>query len=339
MAFSNQKVTSTADWVSKLNTFLIADGWVTHHVPASGEFAARKTPGGQDIAFALQWDTVTPDIVGVYQHLGAYNNALKPYNQANDSGNGAASASRATLIGQRHVASTSPDEVWFFSGPNHIYVVIGQPAATDVQHFGAGSGVKYGDGNWTGGEFVFGQRFHKGPSSLVAVLEGSTALLDGWCRSNLNGAPANMQEYAATVHMEGFPNMVASQKWQVVMGEQSLLSLGNDSAAIARGLCCGGFRAGMGVLQWGGFRSNPAVGMVPGYPINTSYLDPTTGDVHGPMLRMPDVRGININDYVIGDAITIGSDTWRAFPTGRKFVSGSQVNTSGLQGIMYREIP
>ena len=44
MAFTSQATSSLADCVSKLNTFLAANGWTTHHAPGSGEFAARLVP-------------------------------------------------------------------------------------------------------------------------------------------------------------------------------------------------------------------------------------------------------------------------------------------------------
>ena len=89
MSYTNQLTTNLADLISKLNTFLSGvPGWTTHHVPANGEFAARKTGVGFDIGFASQWDTASPDYLGIYQwHGAAYNPAFSPWDQNDDSGN------------------------------------------------------------------------------------------------------------------------------------------------------------------------------------------------------------------------------------------------------------
>ena len=75
--FKNELTSSLADLVSKLNTFLTTGGggnpaWTAdRHVPASGEFAISKAALGtntNDIQVAFQWDTATPDNLGVYQY-------------------------------------------------------------------------------------------------------------------------------------------------------------------------------------------------------------------------------------------------------------------------------
>ena len=234
--------------------------------------------------------------------------------------------------------------MWIFTDAagTYFHVVVDRLDGTDAQHFGAGALALYGDGDITGGEYVYGQRFEQGVTTSVAVLPGSTTLLDGFA---VDATPptglANMEDFVATIHLEGFPNAVASQKWQINMGNQGLSNLGLDRAGIARGLNHGGFRSGPGVLQWGEFEGNVASGLQPGYPINTYFNDISTSgvDIYGPLGRMRDVRGINITNFVLGDTVTIGSDTWHLFPTFRKGETGALMTTTGHQGIMYKEIP
>ncbi len=345
MGFSNQLVSSFADAISKLNTFLAAEGFTTHHDAGNGEFAARITTGSQDITFALQWDTGAPNAGGIYQFLGAYNSGAAPYAQTDDSGNGAASTTDATLLGQRNIEiGNTPVEMWIFTDAavNYFNCVIAKTAVDAVQ-FGSGSVLKYGDGDWTGGEYVYGHRQQGTVTAGTATLAGSTFLLDGLCVDSGAPQPTNMEEYAATIHMEDFPGMVANQKWQVNMGAQPLANLGTDRAAVHRGVCYGGFRAGMGPLQWGEFKGSLAAGLIPGYPINIWYYDDTSGslgvgDLYGPMGRMRDVRGINIENYVLGDTKVIGSDTWHIFPSSKKATIAPFTATSMHQGIMYKEI-
>lgn len=342
MGFTKQLTSSFADFISKLNTFLSSEGWTTHHVPANGEFAARKTPpavtGNFDIAFALQWDTAIPGNAGIYQHLGAYNNGLQPFDQADDSGNG--EQSTTPTQDSRFIAlGPTPTEFWCFTDTSGTYFhVVVQTAVTDVQHFGAGALDLYGDGDITGGEYVYGQRVQFGFSIGSTLLGGATTLLDGL--SVDGGTPNDMETFVATVHLEDFPGMVANQKWQVCMGGQGNANHGLDRASIFRGIMTGGFRAGPGVLNFGEFLGSTVGGLVPGYPVNVFYRETTASPhrTHGPVGRQLDVRGVNITNFVIGDTVTIGSDTWHLFPTFRKFISGSKLDTTGHQGIMYKEI-
>lgn len=347
MGFTNQVVSSFADFITKLDVFLAAEGWTTFVDLVAGEFSARKTPasvpGTFDIAFALQWDTAAPGVAGIYQHLGAYNNVLQPFDQVDDSGNGAQSTTAATLALQRHVSLLAvPDEFWCFTDAAGTYFHCAvRRNTTDAIHFGAGALFLYGDGDITGGEYVYGHRIQTVFNNSVGILSGTSILLDGIAADGAFPIPSNMEEFAATIHLEGFPGAVASQKWQVNMGNQLTTNLGTDRAAIARGINTGGFRAGCGVLQWGEFIGSLASGLIPGYPINTFYREFTAVPhrTHGPLGRMKDVRGINIANFVIGDTVVIGSDTWHIFPSFRKFISGALTNTSGHQGIMYKEIP
>lgn len=337
MAYTNQSTSSLADFISKLNTFLSTNGWTTHHSAANGEFAARKTASGVDVAFASQWDTTTPDNLGIYQWVGAaYNSGVSPWQQTDDSGNGAASTSNASLGGQRFAnIGNTPVQFWCFEEDYYFHVVV-QINTTDYVHFGAGALALYND--WTGGEYVYGHRQQTGPNTSVAVLDGTTLLLDGLCKDGTDPS-SGMELFAATIHCESLPNQVAGGKYAVSMGNQGSSNLGNDRQTTpkARVHFTGGMRAGPGVLAWGQFYGNVASGLLPGYPLNTFYFDRSTGDAYGPMGRVKDVRGMSIRDYVAGQEITVGSDTWVIFPAHRRY-EGTLTNSSGYQGIIYKKI-
>lgn len=338
MAYTNQTTTSLADLISKLDTFLSTSGWTTVHTPASGEWAARKTAAGVDVAMATQWDTTTPAALGLYQWLGAaYNGASSPWAQNNDSGNGAASTSNATLLTGRYAYITNtPVQFWCFEEDFYFRVVV-ESSTGLFRHFGAGSLEKFND--WVGGDYVYGQLQQTSYSSTPPVALYTTVLLDGLA------AGTNIEKHAATVHITGMLNQPAGSLYGVAMGAQSASALGNDRQAVpkARIHLPGGFRAGAGVLNWGPFEGNVASGLLPGYPIVLMHRDvlggSPTNDFEGPLGRMKDVRGMNIKNYAGGDELTIGSDTWVIFPSYTKGTdSGSQVGTSGYQGIVYRKI-
>lgn len=339
MAYINETTSSVADFISKLNTFLSGEGWTTHHDAGNGEFGARKTGTGIDVGFASQWDTGSPNNLGIYHfHGGAYNGSNSPWDQNDDSGNGAASTTDATLAGQRYAGLTSaPVQYWCFAEDEDFKVVV-QRSSLEFVHFGAGVLEKEND--WTGGEYVYGHRQAPGISASVGVLGGTTALLDGLA-VDAPSQPQNMEEYAATIHVEGLTNQPGSGKYAVNLGDQGSSNLGNDrqSTPQARIHFTGGFRAGPAALLWGWMYGNAASGLLPGYPITNFHWDRTADDVYGPMGSMKSVRGMSIKDYAAGDEISIGGDTWTIFPTYKKWPgSGALTNTSGHQGIIYKKV-
>lgn len=337
MSWTNQATSSMADFFTKLDTFLSGTpGWTTHNTAfASGEWGARKTPSGIDIGIAAQWDTGAPDHVGIYHFHGAvYNSGNSPWAQNDDSGNGAASTSDGSLVAQRFAGITdAPVQFWCFEDDHYFHCVVEWTfsGASVYTHFGGGYLDKFND--WDGGEYVYGGRAQLGTSSDVALLPGSTNLLDGV----LNGG--SMQLNAATIHMENMADQVAGGKYAVAMGNHASGSLGNDrqGAPKARLHVASGFRGGPGVMAWGQFTGTLAAGLLPGYPILAFHWNRTNDHVY-PLGVMKDVAGISIKNYTPGQELTVGSDTWIVFPSFKKWISGSLSGTTGHQGIMYKKI-
>ena len=340
MAFTSQTVSSIADMFSKLDTFLAANGWSTHRDAGAGEFAAWKNPSGSIwITSAFQWDTGTPSHIGVYQwHGQAYDTAgttgTVPYDQDDDSGNGAASTSNATLFGNRKITVTnSPESMWVFEDTNYWHAVVRYN--TDIYiHFGSGYLNKYND--WTGGEYTYGQVINNSSSSNTAVSADSSFLLDGLSADG--SAYSNMEERVATLHIEGMAEQGAGEIWGVCMGNQSSSNLGTDRAGGDRIHILGGFRAGPHVTGWGQYAGTVARGLVPLYPIVQYYWDRTANQVYGPLGSMPDVRGISIRNFSAEQEITIGGDTWVVFPARRRSEAGNQIAYTNYQGIAYKQV-
>lgn len=334
MSYTNQTTTSLADFISKLNTFLSGTpAWTTNHTPANGEWAARKTPGAQDVAIATQWDTGTPSSLGIYQWRGAaYNGGASPWNQNEDSGNGAASTSDALLAAQRSALITNmPLQFWCFENDDYFHVVV-ETSTLRHAHFGAGVLDKFND--YAGGEYVFGH--HQDPASSNSTLSvGTTFLLDGIC---VDGIYASMELFAATIRLSGLPDQAGASKYGVCMGQQA--DKGTDRAANARVLVTGGYRAGAMATPFALFRGTRQRGLNPMHPIVPFYWNDVTSDIHGPLGQLPDVRGVNIRDFAPGEEVTIGGDTWVMFPASRKATSDteSSTNYSKYQGIAYKKV-
>jgi hypothetical protein len=343
MSYTNQTTSSLPDLISKLNTFLSGTpGWTTNHVPASGVFAARKTGSGFDIGFASQWNVASPNNLGIYQWIGgAYNAGVNPWQQTNDSGNGAASTVDATLGSNRHAPITNtPVQFWCFEDDNYFHCVV-QATATIFVHFGAGLLDKTSD--WTGGEYVYGYRRDTANGATQVLSAGSaTYLLDGLLQNFTPGLTTLAETYAATIHAEGLAGQGGSEKWCVSMGNQPSANLGNDrqGSPQPRRHWLGGYRGGPHAKNLGLFRGSLQRGLCPMYPITSFYWRRSPDELHGPMGQMRDVRGLNIRDFAAGDEITVGSDVWVVFPAGQKSAADIITGTgfTGYQGIAYKKV-
>lgn len=344
MSYTNQTTTNLADLISKLNTFLSGTpGWTTHHNPGSGEFAARKTDGSTyDICFASKWDTATPGNLGIYQWIGgAYNSGVNPWEQTDDSGNGAASGTNSVLDDARFANITNtPAQFWCFEDDHYFHCVVQLADTVNYVHFGAGLLDKFND--WTGGEYVYGHRKDTNFSNASAMTVGnSTVALDGLLANTSPGLVSGAELYAATIHAEGLAGQGGSELWCVSMGNQSSANLGNDrqGSPQPRRHWTGGMRGGSWALDFGQFRGTLARGLCPMYPLVSMYWRRSPDELHGPMGQMKDVRGTNIRDFDAGDEITVGSDVWTVFPTGRKSTSSSvSSGETGYQGIAYKKV-
>lgn len=341
MAFTSQATSSVADMISKLNTFLNAQGWTTHHVPASGEFAADKNPSGSIwITCAIQWDTSSPRYLGVYQwHGNTYSGAGSPWNQTNDSGNGFAGTTNASLAGERRVdcGAAGPEHLWVFEDDNYWHAVI-RHTTDRYEHFGSGYLTKYND--WTGGEYTYGHVQDLAFNQSQATRGSTSILLDG---RSFDESPShiNMEERCATLHIDGMAEQtLGGEIWGVCLGPQGSGNLGTDRAGNDRIHILGGYRASFLnlAMDFGQFAGTIQRGLVPMYPIVVAYWDRTNGPVYGPLGVMPDVRGINIKNYANEQEITVGSDTWVVFPSYRRHDGGSGVGLTGYQGIAYKQV-
>lgn len=332
MAFINETTTSIADFITKLNTFLTGDGWTSDELnTAGGEWGISKGT----VFLQARWDTATPEYLGIYHSLGFISTATLPGNQTDDSGNGAISGTNSTLLTQRFAwLSSAPIQYWAFTGStNYFHVVVQRDTVPSFVHFGAGLLNKIGD--WTGGEYAYGTRQQFSFTTDVAIRTSSSHLMDGLAA---DADSQSMELFAGTIHLEGFPNQEGggSAKWGVAMGNQNVADLGVDRASVARDRIQGGFRGGPIAYSFGRYLASPVFGLIPAYPILSWYNDFSGGlsDMY-PLGFMPDIRGMNIDNFVGGNTTTIGSETWVLFPSFRKGESGSLLNTTGHQGVAY----
>ena len=354
--FRTETVTSISTLVTQLNTFLVLAGgsnpnWTSDLInTGTGLWAISKDDGGTgEVEVAFAWDTGTPNNLAIFQYhtgLGAgnYNLGNNPWAQAGDSGNGAASQVNATIATSRHVAiGATPIRYWAFaSDPDaNVYVVV-QTSALEYVHFGFGALEKNND--YDGGEFAYGNRFQVAASADFALEPRSTCLLDGRAGTS---SGTDMEDHAATVHLEGIPASPVNGMWAVHMQHQVGGTVGNNwllgqdrqTVPVDRIQCIGGFRAGAVAVWFGQFPGSLSSGRFEAYPIVCVNSDRNDTDTMYPLGQMVDVRGVSLRNLQAQDTRIIGSDTWHVFPTHERGEgSGAPLSgTSALQGIMYKE--
>lgn len=367
--FINEQTSNVADLMTKLDAFLTTGGggnpaWTGEDLDGLGQLGVDTTAGEAawskaasgantpDIQVAFQWDTGAPRYLGIYQYdhasgVGNYDSSRAgPWDQDNDSGNGAASTSDATLATSRMVdlAGDSPIQYWAFVTVTPVQTVhiIVETTTGKYVHFGFGELQKFND--WNGGTYAFGQRYNNTATSTQAVQFGSTHLLDGGVKDGAGGQnPSNgMELFAATIRCDGLPLQAAAGLWAVHMNNHADLGLDRQTNGggvdTARVLFIGGFRAHQFAVDFGQALPSPSAGFVPGYPIVSFYWDQAgSTTIFGPMGAMVDVRGVNIKEFAPAQEFVVGSDTWVVFPSRRKADVTNTADASVHQGIMYKQ--
>ena len=316
----------------------------------AGEWALSKIAQGTntpDIQVAFQWDTASPNALGIYQYLhasgaGNFNNLRAgPWDQDNDSGNGAASTTDATLLTARSVPlSNTPQRYWAFTGTTpaeYVHIVV-RVNATDYVHFGWGELEKFND--WNGGCYAYGFRQQLVVNQNQTIQTGTSILLDGVANDGSSPNPTNgMELFMATIQADGLPQQAAAGLWSVVGGNQADTGLDRQSNGggtdTARVFMVGGYRGNELARSIGGLGVTPDQGFLPAYPIMIWYWNRVPSTVYGPIGVMPDVQGANIAEFSAGDEVVIGSDTWVLFPAFNKGL-GNEIGSTKHQGMMYK---
>ena len=355
MGNKNETVTSISDLISKLNSWAASNGFTSEHIDVTtdattgGEWAMRRTSGATNIRFAASWDSENGgSYLALYQYSDQnYVIADRPWGQDHDSGNGfAGSTPDSSIKTHRHVLlGTTPIQYWAFEGDDYLHVVV-EVSAGNYVHFGFGMMDKFGD--WVGGEYCYGQQ-----NNLTAFTSGLASLdtmsyhMDGHFNDG-NSLPSGTELIAATIHAESLPNQTALGYWMISAGgkisDSPQTVFGSDrqsndgaTADIARHMFIDGLRAGAPCETFSRHAQGTDIsGLHAMWELAPRYYDDTTGHVYGPMGRIKDVRGFNMENWVGGDEIIQGGDTWVVFPAQVKFTSGS--GSSGNLGIAYKKI-
>jgi len=341
MAYQTGSATDLGDLLTKLDTFLVANGYTQDDfddgatTPAEGFAAWHKGSVGSGMWISMKWVANAPNNLSLHQALG-HTPSNDPGNHPNDSGNGynAAFGSDALLETERSINTIGDGpfvSYHFFeqdSGPGYVHVVV-EIESEVFRHFGWGTLEKFND--WTGGEYCYGHWHDEGTNS-DALDANSHNLLDG-----LSALTASTGKRNATIHAEGLPMQGVNEKWLHHSGGLSTTSATFvDTAGETMRISFGGFRSGPVAFLLGNFQSDIATGHIPMYPL-AIFVNDYVNDYVYFLGSVPDIRGIDITYFAPGQEITIGSDVWVVFPTARR-TSDNVVNRTYFQGIAYKKV-
>tara|TARA_R110002167_G_C12707228_1_gene655164 strand:- start:55425 stop:56450 length:1026 start_codon:yes stop_codon:yes gene_type:complete len=339
MAYSTGSATDLGDLLTKLDVFMVANGWTQDQfddgVTAAGEgiVAWHKN----SIYISAKWIASAPGSLSLHQALGFIATTTDPGGHTDDSGNGYNNAfgSDANLRSERCCSDIGDGpfvSYHFFeqdASPAYVHIVV-EIESEIFRHFGWGELDKFND--WTGGEYCYGQQQDTATNGHAADT-ATTSPFDALQSASTN---ATARE-GTTIHMEGFAHQGVNEKWLSHMGAAT--SIGDadnlDTAGELRQISFGGFRGGplYHLMQ---FQSDVLTGHIPLTPW-AIFLNDYGNNFAYFLGSVPDIRSIDITNFSPGQEVTIGSDVWVVFPSGRRTTDGVLSRTY-FQGIAYKKV-
>ncbi len=327
MAYQTGTSTSIEDLMQQLSTFLQANGW-TEDIANTGE------PGNigfskNGIFVAFQYTEFTDGgTLAVYQNF-SNDDGTNVWLSTGDSGVGAASLTETTFNDARCVnIFAGPHAAYHFfeqdSNPAYCHIVV-EVDTNRFRHFGFGEIEKIGD--WTGGEYAYGNKWFQFSSQIDDPKNASHALGLG-----VNNSTADM----ATMHVRGQPEQAAADRWALI-GVGGNFPQQQDRAGNDRLPCLGGVMGGIN-SQMTPFRLSALTAFKPLIPIPILVKDtaplPDTARLLG---TWPDVRVVNMANLDPTEQFVIAGETWFIFPWVRKQFLQNDTEESWNGGLAYRQ--
>ncbi len=338
MAYETGSAVDLGDLLSKLDIFMVAQGWVQDDfddgVTVAAEGFAQWHKNSMHVG--VKWVADAPNNMSIHQALGNAG-AVFPGAHTDDSGNGWNSTfgSDANLDDERCVndIGDGPFPSYHFfekdSGSAYVHVVV-EISSETFRHFGWGELEKFND--WTGGEYCYGH-FADEATNSSAVDTAATVPFDGMQSST----SSSTGKRGTTIHAEGLPHQGGTEKWLHHAGGVPNDDVDfNDTAGNAKRLAFGGQRAGPLAFPMSQFRSDIATGHIPMYPWGIFTRDFVNQFMYF-LGNVPDIRGIDMFNFSAGQEVTIGSDTWVIFPQVRR-TEDNIVGRTYYAGVAYKKV-
>ena len=344
MAYETGTASDQTDLMSKLSTFAQANGYGEDYYSGGNKRLSLSRPA-DDCYVSFAWDSV--NTIAVYQALnyeGAHDE--EPWDQDDDSGNG--NDNLPTDIDKGRQVSRigdGPFTAYHFFGytnPYSIHIVLEFSPGLH-RHFAFGYLNK--TGTWTGGAFCGGHLWNFGGAIPFQYYdlpgnETHTVLLDGALVVDQFVKSTYNTDAGGTLHIEGMPNQDGASKWGHSISNRVLDAyVGTDRDGNSRIRIGGGCRQGPAVRQFGPYLPNLANGFVPIIPMEVFYNDgENSADGWYYLGRVSNVGHIHLHGIDPGQELTVGAETWIAFPAVRKSNIGGYNQESRNMGIIYNKV-
>lgn len=328
MAFQTGTSDDLEDLISDLLSFATTNGWTQdENDTVNGHVGFHLN----SIYVQMRYDPADPDALSIYQSTAWDGAGTDPGAHTGDSGNGyngPSSWSNTNARLERHVddIGNGPYTYWFFEGDDangtYLHVVVLVSTLT-YRHFGFGELEKFGD--WSGGEYVYGQH-----NVAAGIRTDQCLLLDG----AMDATSGSAEAFNATIRMTGLPGQDGSSIYGQVWGRLDEASSPDDTAGNPKALVQGGFRGGPTAVDFGNLGGLPTTsGLLGPFPIELYYVDESNSEVYF-LGHQPAVRQVNMEFFAPGDTVVIGSDTWYIFPASQKTLD-NVTDSSNYLGIAY----
>tara|TARA_R110000851_G_scaffold120002_1_gene248074 strand:- start:15571 stop:16602 length:1032 start_codon:yes stop_codon:yes gene_type:complete len=342
MTFETGTAVDFEDLLAKLDTFADTThgGWVGGYTPnpdtTNRWFELSK--GSLSMSMRYPSGITALDNVSLHQATAFLSTGTAPGAHTNDSGSGyntGVGGTSANFDDERCVSQIGngpyPSYSFFAddtSPADYIHCVI-EVSTGMFRHFGFGTLGRGKFGDWSGGEYVYGQ--HQQSGTTLNQLDNRNVMLpDGIATA------ANDARRCGTIHLQGAGlSNQGGLRWGVMCAALQT-TLDNDTAGAERRVVLGTARAGLEVHGLGNMIGNSSSGVVALCPVALYYHDPTLSRVQY-LGHLDDVRTCNTRNFSPGEEIVIGVDTWVIFPASIKTVAGVNYRSEYF-GVAYRKV-
>ncbi len=344
MAYQTGTATDQTDLMSKLSTFAQANGYTEDYYSGANKHLSLSR-SADNLYVSFMWDGV--DYIGMFQALGyAGGSAESPWNQADDSGNGNSDFDSNPDQGRQvsAIGAGAFTAYHFFAdtSPYTIYIVL-EFSPGLYRHFGFGLIQK--TGTWTGGAWCVGHLWNPGGFTAFTAYDtpghnAHTVLMDNVLTQRQTYFGTYNNDAGGTLYIEGMPNQAGASKWgHSISNTVDDADIGTDRGSNARIRIAGGCRGGLALSQFGRFLPNLSNGFIPIIPMELFYNDGDNSDAGWYYLGvMPNIGHIHLHGIDAAQELTVGADTWIAFPTVRKSNVGGDNQESENSGIIYKKV-
>ncbi len=324
MSYQTGTATDPEDLLTKLFTFLTGTpAWTQNYFDTVNDRGSITSPVG-NVNHNFAWDT---DTIATQMSTGL----ASPLGSVDMWAEAGREHSLSTLESNKNINEVPGPytSYHFFEDDGYCHVVVEYSSGL-YRHFGMGQ-LSLITAAFTTGDYSFGTFWAQGTGDIDVPLDSTHA--NAW------GGTTRQSPYtrSTSIYLPGWTDG-GTGKWY----QESQTILGNDpDGDPINALTIHGYSAG-NLYNFMGINASQLNGFKPLMPIAV-YTDYIPGDPDRWRLvgYAPDLRIINLDGVTVGEELSVGGETWVAFPIVRKlFVPGTTFNEEQSYnfGYAYRKV-